>query len=57
MMMMMTMTIPMMPDAMTVPVVTISPPEREFPRREGVSSLCYFRHEEAAENFYEVAPR
>ena len=29
----------------------------ESPRKEGVFSLCCFRREEAAENFYEVAPR
>ena len=29
----------------------------ESPRQEGVSSLCHFRHEEAAEKFYEVPPR
>ena len=27
----------------------------ESPRQEGVFSLCHFRREEAAENFYEVA--
>ena len=29
----------------------------ESPRQEVVFSLCHFRREEAAENFYEVAPR
>ena len=61
MMMTMTMMILMMPGAMTVTVVTISPSGREFPRQNlparKVFSLCRFRREEAAENFYEVAPR
>ena len=35
--------------------VGISP--AESPRQEGVSSLCHFVREEAAEKFYEVAPR
>ena len=29
----------------------------ESPRQEGVFSLCFFRHGEAAENFFKVAPR
>ena len=28
----------------------------ESPLQEGVSSLCRFHHEEAAEKFYQVAP-
>ena len=53
--MMMTMMIPVMPGTMTVTVVTISP--SGSPRQEGVFSLFRFNREEAAENFYEVAPR
>ena len=59
---MMTMMILMMPGAMTVTVVTISPLREgispaESPRQEGVSSLCRLHREEVAEKFYEVAPR
>ena len=59
---MMLMKIMIMPDMMTMTAVTISPSGREFPRqnlpaRKVFSSLCRFRRKEAAENFYEVAPR
>ena len=54
------MMILMMPGAMTVTVVTISPSGREFPWRNLPARkvfLCRFRREDAAEKFYEVAPR
>ena len=62
MVVMMLMMIPMMPGVMTMTAVTIPPYGREFPRwnlpaRKVFSSLCRFRREEAAEKFYEVAPR
>ena len=61
MMVMMLMMIPMMPGATMMTVVMIPPSRREFPRRnlparKVFSYLSHFRHEKAAEKFYEVAP-